>query len=490
MKGTRMLVVDDDPGILEVLGMRLEAMGFDVTPCATPAEAERALHAGTFDVALFDLRMEPMDGIALMQAAHQIQARLPVLIMTAHGTVDSAVQAIKEGAFDFLTKPFVAEELRGKIKRALAERRWARDRTLLRRVGETLASSGRIDHILDLVARATLEATETERTLVFLREKGTLDARASAGQSATPMAELHGAADAAMTSGVRHQVSEREGGMLLAAPLVVDGVPEGALVVEHPSYVQATDEDLELLDLFAGQAAVAVKNTRELARLRSGALAALGRVATQVAHDLNNPLGGLKLYGRLLEQRLAAAGDGHGEAMAQKMGRAVDRLSELVADITAYGRPAELRREVTQVNTLLEECLALVQDRVAEREIRVVAELGDSVGALALDARELHKVFLNLAVNAIDAMEAGGTLTVRSRRATDGKVEISVEDTGCGMDEETRAHVFELFFTTKATGTGLGMSIVRSVVDRHGGQVEVDSAPGRGTRVSVVLPPE
>jgi len=161
-----------------------------------------------------------------------------------------------------------------------------------------------------------------------------------------------------------------------------------------------------------------------------------------------------------------------------------------VADITAYGRPAGLRREVTQVNTLLEECLALVQDRVAEREIRVVAELGDSVGALALDARELHKVFLNLAVNAIDAMEAGGTLTVRSRRATDGKVEISVEDTGCGMDEETRAHVFELFFTTKATGTGLGMSIVRSVVDRHGGQVEVDSAPGRGTRVSVVLPPE
>src|SRR5262249_56396147 len=80
--------------------------------------------------------------------------------------------------------------------------------------------------------------------------------------------------------------------------------------------------------------------------------------------------------------------------------------------------------------------------------------------------------------------------TVRSRRGTDGKVEITVEDTGCGMDEETRAHVFELFFTTKTSGTGLGMSIVRSVVDLHGGQVNVDSAPGQGTRVSVILPPE
>ena len=490
MKGTRMLVVDDDPGILEVLGMRLEAMGFDVTLCSTPADAERALHAGAFDVALFDLRMEPVDGIALMQAAHQIQARLPVLIMTAHGTVDSAVEAIKEGAFDFLTKPFVAEELRGKIGRALAERRWARDRTLLRRVGETLASSGRMDHILDLVARATLEATETERTVVFLREKGILDARASAGQSATPLTDLQGAAEAAMKSCARQQVSQPEDRMLLAAPLLVDGAPEGALVVEHPSYVQPTDDDLELLGLFAGQAAVAVKNTRELSRLRSGALAALGRVATQVAHDLNNPLGGLKLYGRLLEQRLAKAGDSHGEALAQKMGRAVDRLSELVADITAYGRPAELRRERTGVNGLLEECLALVQDRVAERSIRVIADLGDAVGALALDARELHKAFLNLVVNAIDAMEPGGTLTVRSRRGEDGKVEILVEDTGCGMDEETRAHIFELFFTTKPSGTGLGMSIVRSAMERHGGQVEVDSAPGRGTRVRVVLPPD
>ena len=172
------------------------------------------------------------------------------------------------------------------------------------------------------------------------------------------------------------------------------------------------------------------------------------------------------------------------------MGRAVDRLSEMVADITAYGRPAELRRERTGVNGLLEECLALVQDRVAERSIRVIADLGDAVGALALDARELHKAFLNLVVNAIDAMEPGGTLTVRSRRGEDGKVEILVEDTGCGMDEETRAHIFELFFTTKPSGTGLGMSIVRSAMERHGGQVEVDSAPGRGTRVRVVLPPD
>ena len=84
-----------------------------------------------FDVALFDLRMEPINGLKLMAAAHERQARLPVLIMTAHGTIDNAVEAVRQGAFDYLTKPFVPEELRGKVGRALSQRRWTRDRTLL-----------------------------------------------------------------------------------------------------------------------------------------------------------------------------------------------------------------------------------------------------------------------------------------------------------------------------------------------------------------------
>src|SRR6266702_8979014 len=155
----RVLIVDDDAAILEVLEMRLAAMGFDVT--ATP-EANKAMEfAAThrFDVALLDLRMLPLDGIQLMEALHQRQPRLPVLIMTAHGTIETAVEAVREGAFDYLTKPFVPEELRGKIGRALSQRRWTRDRTMLKVVGEALGSSGTMERVLDTVAHATVEAT-------------------------------------------------------------------------------------------------------------------------------------------------------------------------------------------------------------------------------------------------------------------------------------------------------------------------------------------
>ena len=119
----KILVVDDDAAIVEVLEMRLTAMGFDVTATASAQAAVLAVDETRFDLALIDLRMEPTDGIALMEAVHTRQPRLPVLIMTAHGTIETAVDAVQRGAFDYLTKPFLRDELRAKISRALASRR-------------------------------------------------------------------------------------------------------------------------------------------------------------------------------------------------------------------------------------------------------------------------------------------------------------------------------------------------------------------------------
>jgi signal transduction histidine kinase len=259
-------------------------------------------------------------------------------------------------------------------------------------------------------------------------------------------------------------------------------------VAENPSYVVPTEDDLALLAVFAAQAAVALKTAREQSRLRGGALAALGRVAAQLAHELNNPLGGLRLYADLLENRLGKLGDAQGVEIAQKIARAVTHLGDLVTDITAYGRAPELHREPVAVNALVEECLALAQDRVVGRDIEVVKHLDPALGRISLDAREMRKALLNLVLNGLDAMADSGTLTVRARAAEGGAVEIAIEDTGCGMDDETRARVYDLFFTTKPTGTGLGMAITRSVVDRHGGQLEIESEPGQGTRIRIRLP--
>jgi signal transduction histidine kinase len=235
---------------------------------------------------------------------------------------------------------------------------------------------------------------------------------------------------------------------------------------------------------------VALKNTRELERLRSGALAALGRMAAQVAHELRNPLGGLKLFADYLEQRLNDASDTEGVDVARRISREVDHMAELVREITQFGRPAALRRAPTSLNGLVESCLDLAQARRRIKDVQVTIDLDTALPQAMLDAREVRKLFLNLIGNALEAMESGGTLTLRTRAAARGFLETLVEDTGCGMSDETRARAFDLFYTTKETGTGLGMAIARSVVEQHGGRIEIRSQLGRGTQVSVLLPVE
>ncbi len=491
----KVLVMDDDPAILEVLEMRLSAMGFDVTATSDPRTALEAVEATRFDLALLDLRMQPMDGMRVMEALHERQPRLPVLIMTAHGTIQTAVEAVRRGAFDYLTKPFVRDELRSKIARTLAARRWARDRERLLTVGQALASSGVVARVLDAVAQATVEATDADRCVVFQLEQGRLVPIASAGSPPPSWEKLATAATAAMDKGVPITASGplegAESGTIVAAPLVVQRGLAGALVIETAARIEPVEEDLEILALFSSQAAIAIRNTHDLESLKSGAVAALGRMATQVAHEVKNPLAGLRLYVHHLEQRLAKTGDAEARELAGKIASTVDHLASVVAEITAFGRPPELHRDTTELHPLLDECLELARARRPTDGVEIVRAYDPACPAAQLDERELRKAFLNLILNALEALEGAGRLTVATAYSpTAGTVTVTIEDTGSGMTEETLSRAFDLFFTTKPDGTGLGMSIARAVINLHAGELTVSSRLGYGTRVQARLPLE
>jgi len=279
--------------------------------------------------------------------------------------------------------------------------------------------------------------------------------------------------------------------MVVAAPLVVQRGPAGALVIETPTNVQPGEDDLELLALFSSQAAVAIRNTHELQRLRTGALAALGRMAMQVAHELRNPLAGLRLYARHLEQRLQKASDRDGETLAKKITATIDHLATVVSEITAVGKPAALNRAPTALAALLDDCLTLARARVTEPTLQVARHYDAACPEALVDARQLRKAFLNFMINGLEALAPGGSLTVGLACApARGTLTITFVDTGCGMTEETLSRVFDFFFTTKPEGTGLGMAIARGVIESHGGTVALASTPGEGTRVTVTLPVE
>jgi PAS domain S-box-containing protein len=246
-----------------------------------------------------------------------------------------------------------------------------------------------------------------------------------------------------------------------------------------------------------------VTERRELeAQLRqSHRMEAVGQLAGGVAHDFNNLLTAITGYADLLRSNFGP-GDPRGEDVAE-IGKAANRAAALTRQLLAFGRRQLLQPVVLDVNAVVHDAERLLR-RLLGEDIAIRSALAPDLGQVRVDRGQLEQVIVNLAVNARDAMPTGGALTITTRNArpdsagmpsglevpTDGLVLLEIRDTGTGMEEATRLRAFEPFFTTKEVGkgTGLGLSTVYGIVRQSGGDVWIDSAPGRGTVVTVALP--
>jgi two-component system NtrC family sensor kinase len=240
------------------------------------------------------------------------------------------------------------------------------------------------------------------------------------------------------------------------------------------------------------------ERTRELKAtqsqlLHSEKLAAVGALAATVAHEINNPLTGVYTYIRLMERKIAQAQYGPEEIEKFKgyldtMRREVERTTAIVQNLLDFTRPKDPARKPMNLIKVVEESLALIANKLSLSNIAVV-KLFNPLPEIQADPAHMKQVFLNLLINACEAMEAGGTLTIRSDHHPEtNTVTMSVRDTGSGIEESVRARIFDPFFSTKAKGTGLGLSVVNGIVTRHNGKVDIDSAPGKGTDFRVTLP--
>jgi GAF domain-containing protein len=327
------------------------------------------------------------------------------------------------------------------------------------------------------------------------------------------------------------------------APLLAKGKVVGVLVVDNKFNARPiTDEDMEFLSALATQAGLAVENARvytsledanrEIQRthhrlLQQERLAALGEMSAHVVHEIRNPLVAIGGFARRLAQRLAGR-EPEGQ-YAQIVAREVDRLERIIQDVRGLSRESRLTLAETDLHALLQECLVLFAERVALQHVSVRLELAQFVPILRLDVVQMKQAVLNLVANALEAMPAGGTLTLTTAlsreehtRAADvlrvptagdrhtpaeGEpaaltaaapgaaagsptrwVALSVGDTGGGIPEDILDEVFNPFFTTKEIGTGLGLTLVRRIARAHGGRVEVENRPGEGVTFSLWLP--
>ena len=223
---------------------------------------------------------------------------------------------------------------------------------------------------------------------------------------------------------------------------------------------------------------------REIAR--SQRLASIGSLAAGVAHEIRNPLSSIKGFATYFQERYRDV-EADRETAAIMI-EEVDRLNRVVGQLLELSRPVEIARQPVRLEDLIARSLALVESRAREAGIEIKTMIPSPPPRARLDADRMQQVLLNLYLNAMDAMDGGGTLAVAIRARKDGRLAIEVADTGQGMDDQQQQRIFDPYFTTKSSGTGLGLAIVHNIMEAHNGSISVDSRPGTGTTVRCMLP--
>ena len=249
-----------------------------------------------------------------------------------------------------------------------------------------------------------------------------------------------------------------------------------------PYLIDETQRALQ--SLAASHAALASTQER---LIQAEKLATMGELAAGVAHQINNPLGSILLYGHLMMRQLPVT-DARREDMEVIVGEAA-RCKRIVADLLAFARENRLDVRRFDLNDLLDGVIARAEPAVGER-IVLMREFARDLPPIVADPEQTTQVFTALVENACEAMDRGGTLTVATRLWDDKTVEVQLADTGHGISDEAMSHIFEPFFTTKpmGQGTGMGLAITAGIIRRHQGTIVAANRPGGGAEFTVRLP--
>jgi two-component system, NtrC family, sensor histidine kinase HydH len=238
-----------------------------------------------------------------------------------------------------------------------------------------------------------------------------------------------------------------------------------------------------------------IMEKRTLERLRleeklnqSERLAHLGSMVATVSHEIKSPLGIVRSTAEILEKRIAKVAPGN-EHLARIIVDETIRLNGIVMEFLDFARPQKIKKVKANINEIVNKALTFIGPKMVEQEIRLTTDLCVDPGQVDVDPEHLYRALLNILVNGLQAMSAGGVLTIQTRRPGAGTgVEIRIGDTGVGMSERKMEHIFKPFFTDKHKGTGLGLAITKNIIDNHDGQITVVSKENEGTTFRILLP--
>jgi PAS domain S-box-containing protein len=473
---SKVLIVDDNQDLTDALVRVLRISGsHSVVTAARGDEALILAERSGFDVALVDVRLPDVSGVELIAKLRELSPTSEVILITGATTVDTALSALRSGAFAFVLKSFRPEELLATVQQALSKVSLVRERAEFER---------RYRDLVELADVVVVGLDEQERVVFFNSKASKLAEVAPRDAAGRSFLESWVAAEdqAAVREVVR---STREDGKPRDLEVAFRGPGPVAKRRRIRWHVSRAGVVVYGIGIDVTERLEVERRTRE-----REALSAMGELAMNLAHEIRNPLNAAVLQLHLLGKQVERLGvDAEIRSVllnrAATVGGEIGRLNRMLTEFLELARPRAVVKETVQLDTLIREVLAL-QAEIAKTRSIVIREQLAHVSVLG-EATKLKQVLLNVVVNGLEAMRDGGILAVRTQ--TNGnEITIEVEDSGPGIADKDMENVFSPFFTTKEAGTGLGLSIVQKLVDQHGGRVSLSSFPGKGTKVQIVLP--
>ncbi len=483
----RILVVDDEMGIREECKRVLTAEGYEVNGAEDGETGLRMVKEQAYDLLLIDLMMPGIGGLDLIRAVHEFDPEIILIVITGYATIESAVEAMRRGAYDYIQKPFAPEVLRAAVSRGLekrylkmeAERRRAdRDRRLLELANEKSGAKTIIGCMADGVLVTNRDGQLVLWNSAAANMLGLTDAHVpgkplSHYLSSKAVLDLFQEVVEAKAQGftvIRREVEVEEGGRVFMA-----------------SIAPVRDERGEILG--AVTVLSDVTELKESEKKKS-------QIVSTVAHELRSPLAAIEGWLDLV----ASDGETDPEQARQWILKAKERvhsLLELVNDLliisrTEAGKVAQ-NMEPIDLSVLLRSVAESHSNQAKEADVDIELNIAGNLPPIRGDKKDLERLFGNLIDNAIKYNKPGGRVTIGAN-SREGFVCIAVADTGIGIAEENLGRIFEYFFrveddrTSKIRGTGLGLAIVKKILESHHGRIEVSSTLGEGTTFTVCLP--
>ena len=497
----KLLLIDDEPDILRVLSISLKADGYDVVSAQNGPEGIAAFEKEKPDIVITDIKMPGMDGIEVLKKIKDLNADTEVIIITGHGDIENAIEALKHGASDFISKPVRDEALAialGRAREKFDIRQQLKEYTtdLEKKVAAATRELRRRSNFQINLIRSSndgIVATDKDLKIVIFNPTareifGYTPSETINKMQATELfpAELAAELQAALNgnSGIKN-LAWRE--------TTIESKNGESIPVRFSSTILLeNDQPVGTVTFF--QDLREIKGL-EKELLKSERLAAVGPTVAGLAHGIKNILHGLKGGSYLVDIGIKKDESEKLKKGWEMIKRNIGRTSNLVMDLLSYSKERQPEFEACLPNEIADDVCTLLQDKARENNVKLVRDFDDSIGEVLMDPNSVHEVLLNLMSNAVDAClfdedtSKNFRVDLKTALEKDNVIKFEISDNGLGMDEEVVRKLFTSFFSTKGhRGTGLGLMVTRKLIEEHNGSIEVNSQPGKGTTVIVRLP--